>query len=84
MYDRLTNQNQLVYPAQSSTRDQHVGYNYSDYSEFAPPNTIQQSNIVNGETQREYKDTSFTPRQIEANRVFIQDAVMPYASSPNL
>lgn len=79
MYDKLSDLEQIVSPINSSTTGVQVGYNYSDYSDFAPPTAIPQLRVVNGEVERKYR------RPSAINKVFpvpLEDAIGPYKSNP--
>ena len=79
MYDKLGDLEQIVSPINSSTTGAQVGYNYNEYSDFAPPNAIPQLRVVNGEIERKYR------RPSAANKIFpvpLEDSIGPFQSNP--
>jgi len=79
MYDKLGDLEQIVSPINSSTTGAQVGYNYNDYSDFAPPNAIPQLRVVNGELERKYR------RPSAKNKIFpvpLEDSIGPFQSNP--
>jgi hypothetical protein len=81
MYDNLTNSEAIVAPINSSTTGIQVGYNYNDYSEFSPPESMVALRVINGEIERKYR------RPSEKNKIYpvpLEDAIGPYQSNPNI
>jgi hypothetical protein len=79
MYDKLGDLEQIVSPINSSTTGAQVGYNYNEYSDFAPPNAIPQLRVVNGEIERKYR------RPSAKNKIFpvpLEDSIGPFQSNP--
>ncbi len=81
MYDKITNSEAIVAPINSSTTGIQIGYNYNDYSEFSPPDSLVSLKVVNGEIERKYR------RPSEKNKIFpvpLEDAIGPYQKNPNI
>ncbi len=81
MYDKITNSEAIVAPINSATTGIQIGYNYNDYSEFSPPESLVSLKVVNGEIERKYR------RPSEKNKIFpvpLEDAIGPYQKLPNM
>ena len=81
MYDKITNSEAVVAPINSASTGIQIGYNYNDYSEFSPPESLVSLKVVNGEIERKYR------RPSERNKIFpvpLEDAIGPYQKLPNI
>lgn len=92
MYDKITNSEAVVAPINSATTGIQIGYNYNDYSEFSPPESLVGLRVINGEIERKYRTPSeknkiFTKDGLSKSETYpvpLEDAIGPYQKLPNI